>query len=91
MKEKATFPAPFRWIYCIAYFVHKWQKGDEERRKKTDRSEKRKDYLKLLKELIQIQQQSKLESSEEDKLADLRKDLILEMEKMKNEILAQKS
>ena len=44
--------------------------------------EKSKGYLKLLKNLIEIQQHNRLERTEEDKLADLRKDLKLDLEQM---------
>ena len=36
----------------------------------------------MLKKLIEIEQHNKLESTEEDKLADLRKDMKLDLEQM---------
>ena len=85
LKEKATFPAPFQWVYYIAYFIRQYKtKGKEERtsEKQKEKSKLCKEYLKLLKNLIEIQQHNKLESTDEDRLADLRKDMKLDMEQM---------
>ena len=79
MKEKATFPTPFQWIYYIAYFVRQCKIHP---RKVESQKEKSKGYLKLVKKLIEIEQHNKLESTEEDKLADLRKDMKLDLEQM---------
>ena len=84
MKNKATFPTPFQWIYYIAYFIHECKTERREKKKShaEKQREKSKGYLKLLKNLIEIQQHNKLESTEEDKLADLRKDLKLDLEEI---------
>ena len=85
LKEKATFPTPFQWVYYIAYFIrHCKTKGKEEKKSQVaeKQREKSKGYLKLLKNLIEIQQHNKLESTDEDKLADLRKDMKLDLEQM---------
>ena len=83
LKEKATFPTPFQWVYYIAYFIRQCKtKGKEERISAEKQKEKSKEYLKLLKNLIEIQQHNKLESTDEDRLADLRKDMKLDMEQM---------
>ena len=85
LKEKATFPTPFQWVYYIAYFIRQRKtKGKEERKTQVEekQKEKSKEYLKLLKNLIEIQQHNKLESTDEDRLADLRKDMKLDMEQM---------
>ena len=79
MKEKATFPTPFQWIYYIAYFVRQCKIHP---RKVENQKEKSKGYLKLVKKLIEIEQHNKLESTDEDKLADLRKDMKLDLEQM---------
>ena len=82
MKEKATFPTPFQWVYYIAYFIRQYKtKGKGERTSEKQKG-KSKEYLKLLKNLIEIQQHNKLESTDEDRLADLRKDMKLDMEQM---------
>ena len=91
MKSKATFPTPFQTIYYIAYFVYKCKNGQQRNPRKVDKEkEKGKEYLKLLKKLIDIQQQNELENTDEEKLADLRKDMKLDIEQMKNEIIAMK-
>ena len=79
LKEKATFPTPFQWIYYIAYFVRQCKTSS---RKVESQKERSRGYLKLLKRLIEIGQHNKLESTEEDKLADLRKDMKLDLEQM---------
>ena len=84
LKEKATFPAPFQWVYYIAYFIRQYKTKGTEERTSEKQKEKSKEYLKLLKNLIEIQQHNKLESTDEDKLADLRKDMKLDMEQMIN-------
>ena len=91
LKSKATFPTPFQTIYYIAYFVYKCKNGQQRNPRKVDKEkEKGKEYLKLLKKLIDIQQQNELENTDEEKLADLRKDMKLDIEQMKNEIIAMK-
>ena len=91
MKNKATFPTPFQTIYYIAYFVHKYKNGQQRNRREADEEkEKSKEYLKLLKKLIDIQQHNEFENTDEDKLADLRKDMKLDIEQMKNDIIAMK-
>ena len=82
LKEKATFPTPFQWVYYIAYFIRQYKTKGTEERTSEKQKEKSKEYLKLLKNLIEIQQHNKLESTDEDKLADLRKDMKLDMEQM---------
>ena len=79
LKEKATFPTPFQWIYYVAYFVPQCKIRP---RKVESQKERSRGYLKLLKRLIEIEQHNKLESTEEDKLADLRKDMKLDLEQM---------
>ena len=64
LKEKATFPTPFQWIYYIALFCLPMQDPKVE-----SQMEKSRGYLKLLKRLIEIGQHNKLESTDEDKLA----------------------
>ena len=86
MKEKATFPTPFQWIYYIAYFVHRCKQDriSHNEKKAEIQTEKSKKYLKLMKMLVEIQQHKRLENTEEDKLADLRKDLRLDLEQIMN-------
>ena len=57
-------------------------------RKVDEQKEKSKEYLKLLKKLIDIQQHNEFENTDEDKFADLRKDMKLDIEQMKNDIIA---
>ena len=90
MKGKTTFPSPFQWFYYLACFVHKCKSGfgvDTER-KFAEQREKRKEYLKLLKKLIEIKMHTDFENTSEDKLADLRKDINLDMEALKKELIA---
>ena len=86
MKEKATFPTPFQWIYYIAYFVClcKRDRSSHDQKREEIQKEKSKKYLKLMKMLVEIQQHKRLENTEEDKLADLRKDLRLDLEQIMN-------
>ena len=89
MKNKATFPTPFQTIYYIAYFVRRYKIRQPRMLRKVDeQKEKSKEYLKLLKRLIDIQQHNEFENTDEDKLADLRKDMKLDIEQMKNDIIA---
>ena len=88
MKNKATFPTPFQTIYYIAYFVHKYKHRQRMPREVKEEKEKSKEYLRLLKKLIDIQQHTEFENTDEDKLADLRKDMKLDLEQMKNDIIA---
>ena len=96
LKNKATFPSPFQWVYYIAYFVRHCKqrtKNEETKAKKKEtkakkQKEKRREYLKLMKNLIGIQQHIKLENTDEDKFADLRKDLKLDIEQMINGLKA---
>ena len=92
MREKTTFPSPFQWFFYLAYFVHKCKAcrdGTKERNQKlAEQSPKRKKYLKLLKKLLDIKLHVELENTSEDKLADLRKDINLDMEALKKELIA---
>ena len=89
LKNKATFPTPFQTIYYFAYFVHKYKNGQQRNQREADEEkEKSKEYLKLLKKLIDIQQHNEFENTDEDKLADLRKDMKLDIEQMKIDIIA---
>ena len=54
--------------------------------KLAEQSPKRKKYIKLLKKLLEIKLHIDLENTSEDKLADLRKDINLDMVAMKKEI-----
>ena len=56
--------------------------------KLAEQSPKRKKYLKLLKKLLDIKLHLELENTSEDKLADLRKDINLDMEALKKELIA---
>jgi len=89
LKNKATFPSPFQWVYYIAYFVAKCKKCKIDRskeKKEKKQEEKRGNYLKLMKNLIEIQQHIKLENTDKDKFADLRKDLKLDIEQIQQHI-----
>ena len=88
LKNKATFPSPFQWVYYIAYFVRQSKIDRSKEKKAKKQEEKRGNYLKLVKNLIEIQQHIKLENTDEDKFADLRKDLKLDIEQMINGLKA---
>ena len=92
MKNKATFPTPFQTIYYIAYFVHKCKNGQQRNPRKAEEEKESKKYLTLLKKLIDIQQHNEFENTDEDKLANFRKDMKLDIEQilMKNDIIAMK-
>ena len=53
-----------------------------------EQREKRKEYLQLLKKLLEIKLHDDFENTSEDKLADLRKDINLDMEALKKELIA---
>ena len=96
MSEKATFPSPFQWIVFLAYLVHKCKNcgGDVEKIKRiAEQSEKRKQYLWLLKKLLEIKLHNEFEKTSEDKQEALRKDiqhdLDSRLEAMKEELIAQ--
>ena len=88
MREKTTFPSPFQWFFYLAYFVYKCRAPVEE---KSQKLAERKKYLKLLKKLLDIKLHLELENTSEDKLADLRKDINLDMEALKKELIAKMS
>jgi len=91
LRGKTTFPSPFQWFYYLAALVHKCKTcGDklDRSQKLAEQSKKRKEYLKLLKKLLDIKLHTELENTSEDKLADLRKDINLDMEALKKELLA---
>ena len=89
MREKTTFPSPFQWFFYLACFVHYCRNGTMDRDEKlAQQSPKRKNYLKLLKKLLEIKLHIDLENTSEDKLADLRKDINLDMEALKKELIA---
>ena len=52
-------------------------------------SEKRRGYLKLLKKLLDIKLRNEFENSREDKLADLRRDIQLDLKAMKEQLIAE--
>ena len=92
MDEKATFPSPFQWIVFLAYLVRKCKNcggGVEKSKRMVEQGEKRREYLKLLKKLLEIKLHNEFEKTSEDKQADLRKDIQLDLKAMKEELLAQ--
>ena len=93
LDDKATFPSPFQWIVFLAYLVRKCKNvGDNvEKSKRTvkQQGEKRREYFKLLKKLLLIKLHNEFEKTSEDKQADLRKDIKLDLKAMKEELLAQ--
>ena len=88
LREKTTFPSPFQWIYYLAYFVHQY-KMEKSEGVAEQKQNKRKEYLKLLKKLLLIKLHNEFEKTSEDKQADLRKDIKLDLKAMKEELLAQ--
>jgi hypothetical protein len=92
LDEKATFPSPFQWIVFLAYLVRKCKNcggGVEKSKRMVEQGEKRREYLKLLKKLLEIKLHNEFEKTSEDKQADLRKDIQLDLKAMKEELLAQ--
>ena len=73
------FPAPFRWIYWIAKAVYNCKKSGP--MMEPYRQDKQK-YFFLLRELILNKQDSEYETSYEDKIDDLKKDIVNEMRKL---------
>ena len=53
-----------------------------------DQTDKRKEYLKLLKKLLDIKLHNEFDNTREDKLADLRRDINLDLEALKKELIA---
>merc|ERR550532_4005105 len=92
LREKTTFPSPFQWIFYLARLVQWCKKScggaatKEKNQKQQKRSTKRKEYLQLLKKLLDIKLHIELENTSEDKLADLRKDINHDMAGMKKDI-----
>ena len=82
LPDKAAFPSPFQWMYFISVCVFNFKNG---KREKNVLREKR-TYFKLLKKLIQIMQHQEFEKSAEERLNDLRKDLNLDLAKMREQI-----
>ena len=90
LHEKATLPSPFQWIYFLAYLVRKCKNcgGKMERSERhAEQSEKRKEYLKLLKKLLDMKLHNEFENTREDKLADLRRDINLDLDALKKELI----
>jgi len=81
LPDKAAFPSPFQWIYFISVCVFAFKHGIREKKVREKRT-----YFKLLKKLIQIMQHQKFEKSAEERLNDLRKDLNLDLAKMREQI-----
>ena len=81
MPDKAAFPSPFQWIYFISVCVSNCKSGIREKKERDKRT-----YFKLLKKLIQIMQHQEFEKSAEERLNDLRKDLNLDLAKMREQI-----
>ena len=81
MPDKAAFPSPFQWIYFISVCVFNCKGGTREKIEGD-----KKTYFKLLKKLIQIMQHQEFEKSAEERLNDLRKDLNLDLAKMREQI-----
>ena len=50
--------------------------------------EKRKEYFKLLKKLLEIKLHNEFEKTREDKLADLRRDINLDLDALKKDLIA---
>ena len=81
MPDKATFPPPFQWIFYLSVLVFNYKGGV---RKKTEREKRT--YFKLLKKLIQIMQHQEFEKSAEERFNDLRKDLNVDLAKIREQI-----
>ena len=93
MDEKTTFPSPFQWIVFLAYLVRKCKNccgsSVENNQRMVEYGERRKEYFKLLKKLLEIKLHNEFENTSEDKQADLRKDIQLDLKAMKKELLAE--
>ena len=87
LREKTTFPSPFQWIYYLAYLVHQY-KMEKSEGVAEQKQNKRKEYLKLLKKLLDMKLHNEFENTREDKLADLRRDINLDLDAMKKELIA---
>ena len=87
LREKTALPSPFQWIYYIAYFVRQW-KMEKSGGLVEERMHKRKEYLKLLKKLLEIKLHNDFEKTREDKLADLRRDINLDLDALKKDLIA---
>ena len=81
LPDKAAFPCGFQWIYFISVCVFNCKGGIREKKQRDKRT-----YFKLLKKLIQIMQHQEFEKSAEEQLNDLRKDLNLDLAKMREQI-----
>lgn len=81
MRKKSTFPPPFQSIYYIARFV-RWCKTKTAEEKVVVDVESKLKYLMLLKKLITIKQQKEFESTDENNLEDLRRDMKLEIQRV---------
>ena len=81
MRKKSTFPPPFQSIYYIARFV-RWCKTKTAVEKVVVDVESKLKYLMLLKKLITIKQQKEFESTDENNLEDLRRDMKLEIQRV---------
>ena len=78
LAPRETFPMPFRWIYWLAKIVYKCKKKNYVEAAKQDKQK----YFFLLRELILNKQESDKEISYEDKIDDLKKDIINEVRKI---------
>ena len=81
LPDKSAFPCGFQWIYFISFCVFNCKGGIREKKERD-----KKTYFKLLKKLIQIMQHQEFEKSAEERLNDLRKDLNLDLAKMREQI-----
>ena len=73
MEPRAIFPVPFRWFYYLATTVYRSKKSKEQN------TLKQKKYFCLLRELILSNQAAILDMSIEDKISDLRQDILNEL------------
>ena len=79
MVPRAIFPVPFRWFYYLAKTVYTHKKNKDQDLIKQDE----KKYFCLLRELILNKQAADFEKTDEDKIADLRQDILNELRKLK--------
>ena len=79
MEPRAIFPVPFRWFYYLARTVYTHKKNKDQDLIKEDE----KKYFYLLRELILNKQAADFEKSDEDKIGDLRQDILNELRKLK--------
>ena len=70
---------PFRWLYYLARTVYSHKKNDEQ----DPNNQEKKKYFCLLRELILNKDAADFENSSEDKINDLRRDILNELRKLK--------